>query len=96
MCYVKLNFMALLFNNVELELIFYSGGYTYCWWYHQYVTVHHVPKCMSYPKAIVVITGREHCFHDCICITPILLRLFSQKGPISKSLFLPKKLKNIG
>ena len=22
-------------------------------------------KCMSCHKAIVVITGREHCFHDC-------------------------------
>ena len=29
-------------------------------------TVHHVPKCMSCHKAIVVITGRAHCFHDFI------------------------------
>ena len=29
-------------------------------------TVHHVPKCMSCHKAIVVITGRAHCFHDYI------------------------------
>ena len=36
-------------------------------------TVHHVPKCMSCYKAIVVINGRAHCFHDCIYITPILL-----------------------
>ena len=28
------------------------------------VTVHHVPKCMSCHKAIVVITGRAHCLHD--------------------------------
>ena len=28
--------------------------------------VHHVPKCMSCHKAILVITGRAHCFHDCI------------------------------
>ena len=28
----------------------------------------HVPKCMSCHKAIVVITGRAHCFHDCIYI----------------------------
>ena len=27
---------------------------------------HHVPKCMSCHKAIVVITGRAHYFHDCI------------------------------
>ena len=35
--------------------------------------VHHVPKCMSCQKAIVVITGKAHCFHDCIYITPVLL-----------------------
>ena len=33
----------------------------------------YVPKCMSCHKAIVVITGRAHCFHDYIYITPILL-----------------------
>ena len=27
-----------------------------------------MPKCMSYHKAIVVITGRAHWFHDCIHI----------------------------
>ena len=42
-------------------------GYT---WIHD---VHHVPKCMSCHKAIVVITGRAHCFHDFICITLVLL-----------------------
>ena len=36
-------------------------------------SVHHVPKCMSRHKAIVVITGRAHCFHDYIYITLILL-----------------------
>ena len=40
-------------------------------WYHQCVTVHHVLKCMSCNKAIVVITRRANCFHDCIYITPI-------------------------
>ena len=35
-------------------------------WYQQCLTVHQVPKCMSCHKAIVVITGRAHCFHDCI------------------------------
>ena len=49
-----------------------------CWalfvyWYQQYVTVHHVPKCMSCHKVIVVMTNRAHCFHDYIYITPILL-----------------------
>ena len=36
-----------------------------CTWAHD-VTVHHVPKCMGCHKAIVVITGRAHCFHGCI------------------------------
>ena len=36
-------------------------------------TVHHVPKCMSCHKAIVVITGRAHCFHDFIYITLVFL-----------------------
>ena len=40
-----------------------------CTW----ATVNHVPKCISCHKAIVVITGRTHCFHDCIYITLILL-----------------------
>ena len=51
-------------------------------WYQLCGTVHHVPKCMSCCRAILVITGRAHCFHDCIytynmyiyiSITPILL-----------------------
>ena len=33
----------------------------------------HVPKCTNFHKAILVMTGRAHCFHDCIYITPILL-----------------------
>ena len=35
--------------------------------------VYRLPKCMSCHRAIVVITEREHCFHDCIYITLILL-----------------------
>ena len=30
--------------------------------------MHHVPKCMSCHKVIVVITRRAHCFNDCIYI----------------------------
>ena len=30
--------------------------------------VHHVPKCMSCHKAVMVITRRAHCFHDCTYI----------------------------
>ena len=46
------------------------------WWSRDVsvkLDVHHVPKCMSCHKAIVVITGGAHCFHDCIFIIPILL-----------------------
>ena len=50
----------------------YGYNSTSCAQVH-HVTVHHVPKCMSCHKAIVVITGRAHCFHDYIYITPILL-----------------------
>ena len=35
-----------------------------CTWAHDV----RLPKCMSCHKAIVVITGRAHCFHDCIYI----------------------------
>ena len=52
-------------------LIYYAPCLA-CWalfvlfhWYQQCVTVRHVPKCMSCYKAIVVMTGRAHCFHDC-------------------------------
>ena len=30
--------------------------------------INHMPRCMSCHKAIVVITGRAHCFHDCTYI----------------------------
>ena len=38
--------------------------------------IHHVPKCLSCHKAILVMIGRTHCFHcfhDYICVIPILL-----------------------
>ena len=38
-----------------------------------YGMMHTMPKCMSCHKAIVVITGRAHCFRDCVYITLILL-----------------------
>ena len=37
----------------------------------QLITVHYV-LTMSCHKAIVVIIGRAHCFHDCTYITPLL------------------------
>ena len=42
-------------------------------WYQQCVNLHHVSKCISCHKAVMVITGRAHCFHDCIYISPTLL-----------------------
>ena len=38
---------------------------------------HHMPKCMSCHKVIVVITGRAHCFHNYIYITLILILFLS-------------------
>ena len=43
-----------------------------CTWAHD---VHHVPKCMSSHKAIVVITGRAHCFRGNIQHVYIILIL---------------------
>ena len=42
-------------------------------WYQQCVTVHHVPKCMSFHKATVVITKMPQSFRDYMYITSILL-----------------------
>ena len=39
--------------------------------YHYYGFV--VTYVLGFMKAIVVISGWAHCFHDCIYITPILL-----------------------
>ena len=40
------------------------------------LSVHHINqvlKCLSCQKAILVMTGRVHCFHDYICVMSILL-----------------------
>ena len=57
-------------NNVPTRLSTQWLCGNSCTWAHD---VHHVPKCMSCHKAIMVITGRAHCFHDYIYITLILL-----------------------
>ena len=63
-------------GSVVTSYIFYII-YTYYTNIHLYIYtciyIHHVPKCMSCHKAIVLITGRAHCFHDYMYITPILL-----------------------
>ena len=38
--------------------------------------VHRVPKCMSCHKAIVVITGRAHCFYDYIYIYILYIYIY--------------------
>ena len=42
--------------------------YIYICIYKIYVSIHRVPKCMGCKKAIVMRTGRVHCFHDCISL----------------------------
>ena len=34
--------------------------------------MHHVQKCLDWRKAILVMTGRAHCFHVYICVMAIL------------------------
>ena len=41
---------------------------------YRVVTWNEVPRCMSYPRDIVIINRRAHFFHDYVYITPILLR----------------------
>lgn len=53
-------------------------------WYQQCLTVHHVPKCTSCHKPIVVVNRRAHCFYDCIygilrCFAELLERLFTDQ-----------------
>ena len=43
------------------------------WHMVYYLSIHHVPKCMSCHKVIVVIVGSANDFHGCIFITLILL-----------------------
>ena len=61
--YVYICICALLvITTMALSQLMYLG-----------TTVDHVPKCMRCHKTIVAMTGRIHCFHDYIYITPILL-----------------------
>ena len=54
--------------NQTIKLLALLVEHSLVHWYQQCVTVNHVPKCMSCHKAIVVITGRAHCFHDYIYV----------------------------
>ena len=62
---------SLMTTNITLLALLVEHSLVH--WYQQCGSIHHVPKCMSCHKAIVVITGRAHCFHDNIYITLILL-----------------------
>ena len=50
-------------NSYAIMKTMYPPGYHDNFGYQQCVTVHHVPQCMSFHKAIVVISGRAHCFN---------------------------------
>ena len=60
----------ILFHWVTFLCISYSNMILFM---ITYIIVHHMPKCMSCQKSIMVITRRAHCFHDYIYIIPILL-----------------------
>ena len=65
-----------LYIYICIYIYMYIYIHIYLYYIHIYiydVRLHHVSKCMSCHKAIVVITGRAHCFHDNIYITLILL-----------------------
>ena len=55
------------------QFVWYSFQHSLVHWQQQFVNIHHVLKCMSCHKAIVVLVWRKHCFHDYIYIIPILL-----------------------
>ena len=68
---------ALCVSWITYDHLYYVVEHSLVHWYQQCVTIHHVLKCMSCYKAIVVKTGRAHCFHDkyilcfiymCVCV----------------------------
>ena len=63
---------ALMHTYINLHLYAYINIHIYAAYVYIYA-VYHVPKCMSCHKAIVVINGRVHSFHDCIYTMPVLL-----------------------
>ena len=75
-CFHDCMYITLLALLVEHSLVH---------WFQQCVTVHHVPKCMSCHKTIVVKTWRAHCFHDFIYIAPICLHLETNSSRVLSS-----------
>ena len=70
MCPPRLSPQWLCSNSCTWHMMY---GSSFAQVFIMFPTVHHVPKCMSCHKAIVVITGRAHCFHDFIYITLVFL-----------------------
>ena len=58
LCWLMLPFIVRFLN---IYIYIYTRSTT-----HRVLYGSNVPKCMSCHKAIVVITRRAHCFHDCI------------------------------
>ena len=71
-CRYSVNYMIectlLIFSNNNLYIITIYILLLHIYYIYILYTVHHVLKCMSCHKAIVVITGRAHWFHDYIYI----------------------------
>ena len=48
--------------TINVMLLAWLVGHSLLHWYQLFVNTHHVPKCMSCHKAIVVITETDHLF----------------------------------
>ena len=65
-----------MYIYIYIYICSHENSYPPSYHHNAFGAIHaHVPKCISFHKAIVivVITRRAHCFHDCIYITPILI-----------------------
>ena len=72
--YICIYIYMYMYIYIYIYIYIYAIMKTMCppGYHHNDFVALDVPKCMSCQKAIVVITRRAHCFHDCIYITPIL------------------------
>ena len=49
-----------IYTHIYIYIYTYTYIHSLVYWYHQCVTVHHVSKCMSCHKVILVIATRTH------------------------------------
>ena len=72
--YIYIYIYINIYTHVYIYTCLYIYTHVYIYIYiYMYIYIYLlVPKCISCHKAIVVITGKVHCFHDCMYITPIL------------------------